>query len=176
MGKKGGLEGGFVEEAQNLNLKGTTLLKPGLNYIIFTVYLNLSNEHVCYVTEIKWVYIKSRGFPYGTAAKTLDEDHLWTGSVTNTLINQAANDSALSKRVKQKKRRRKEERCITVQVVPHQAFPVHTYGPRISWAGCAIQDSSKVVVEIVPQGQTAELTGFRAWDMRTIQSTLMRSL
>lgn len=62
-----------------------------------------------------------------------------------------------------------------MQVVPHQAFPVHTYGPRLGCAGCAIQDSPKVVVEIVSQSQTAELTGVRAWDMRIHQSTLMRS-
>lgn len=37
-------------------------------------------------------------FPHGIAAKPLA--NLWTGSVTNTLVKHVANDSALSKRVK----------------------------------------------------------------------------
>lgn len=47
-------------------------------------------------------------------------------------------------------------------VTTHQTASIDTHSTRLLVAGCAIKHMTKIVVEVVTQGQAAQFTGVRA--------------
>lgn len=52
-------------------------------------------------------------------------------------------------------------------VATHQAASIDTHSTRLLVAGCAIKHTTKIVVEVVTQGQAAQFTGVRACQGRS---------
>lgn len=51
----------------------------------------------------------------------------------------------------------------STHITTHQTAPTNTHRFRLCAAGCTIEDVTKVVVEVMSQGQAAELTGVGTW-------------
>lgn len=62
---------------------------------------------------------------------------------------------------------------MNVQCETHQAASIDTHCSRLFVAGCAIEHTAKVVVEVMTQGQAAEFTGVRTWQGKSSVSSVL---